>query len=183
MYGYHRVLIYFKCRNCTFSALGTHSLILPHRENRGRSGAGSPACGAVGGADWGKECRAGASPRQWDPRGTCRLVSPPFLLCRSDGMVQRACGRSHASDFPRLSQEMLNSMSCPGKGHPSPVLPSHFSSRPQTASSHRKPESIYYLAGNLIPHSSVPLHKQRGRGFLISRNSLILAQKKGISRV
>lgn len=126
MYGYHQALIYFKCRNCTFSVLGTHSLILPHRENRGRSGAGSPARGAVGGVDWGKERGAGASPRQWDPRGTCRLVSPPFRLCRSDRMAQRACGRSHTCDFPGLSREMLNSMSCPGKGLPSPVPHSHF---------------------------------------------------------
>lgn len=100
---------YFKCRNFTLFLLDTHSLTLSPRENRGWCGAGSPACGAVGWAYRRKECRAGASTWQWDPWGTGWLVSPPFPLCRPDKMVW---SKSHTSNFPGLSQEMLSNMSC-----------------------------------------------------------------------
>lgn len=131
-----------------------HPFVLSYREDRRWCGAGSPACGAVGGADWRKERCAGASAGQRDPWGTSPLVSPPFTLCRPDLKVQVACGKGHASDFPGLSQEMLSNVSCPGKGHSSPVISSLVASPLQPASSHGKPEGIYYLARNPI-HTTV----------------------------
>lgn len=130
--------------SCLSPGLGAQPLVPSCREDGGRRGAGSPACGAVGGADRGEKRRAGARTRQRGTRGARPLVSHPT---------------ESRGDFAGLAQ----SVSCSGKDQPCPMLPSLSPPPRQPASSPRRPGS-----------TSVSLHEQLGQGFLISRNSLIL---------
>lgn len=137
-WGCHQVktyLFYLKFGNCLFPHIAAHPVILSCREDGGRHGAGSPACGAVGGAHWGKKRCAGACAGQRGPWGACPLVSVLLPTQAGQDGADGLCW-CPASDFPGLSQYMLSAMSCEGRGHPALV---------QLTCSPRKPASIYLL--------------------------------------
>ena len=117
----------------------------------------------MGGADGGEERCAGACAGQRDPRGACRLVSPPLFLWWP--------GAGQASELLRLSQKMLSTPSCPGKGRPAPVLLSLLSLPSATTVLSQEARDHLSLARNQIPRSSVPQKEHLGHNFLISRNS------------
>ena len=80
-------------------------------------------------------------------------------------------GAGQASYLLGLSQKMLSTTSCPGKGRPAPMPLSFLSLPAATTILSQEARDHLSLARNQIPCSSVPRNEHLGLDFPISRNS------------